>query len=220
MRLMLKFEEADRPSFIELAKLVLTSEDNTLHSFKIENQFKEERKENFPSSSLPNKKVKAGEMASSLNVSQHLNGDSNTFPKDMESSSNFMTQADLFKNYVEVNNLYVNFENEMYWFEFGGQRIGRLELKSGPELEEPCTWKLMGKYKFEFPSHFTIVFTEDKYGIFILGGTGANCLNFKDKNINAKANMPEKTFFAAVYLKGNIYTFGGYDSYEKVQLKS
>jgi len=28
--LMLKFDESERPSFIELAKLVLTSEDNTL----------------------------------------------------------------------------------------------------------------------------------------------------------------------------------------------
>jgi len=30
IKLMLKFDEAERPSFIELAKLVLTSEDNTL----------------------------------------------------------------------------------------------------------------------------------------------------------------------------------------------
>lgn len=29
---MLKFDEADRPSFVELAKLVLTSTENTLES--------------------------------------------------------------------------------------------------------------------------------------------------------------------------------------------
>lgn len=34
LRLMLKFEEADRPSFIELAKLVLTSTENTIDSPK------------------------------------------------------------------------------------------------------------------------------------------------------------------------------------------
>ena len=34
IRLMLKFEEADRPSFVELAKLVLTSTENTLESPK------------------------------------------------------------------------------------------------------------------------------------------------------------------------------------------
>jgi len=32
--------------------------------------------------------------------------------------------------------------------------------------------------------------------------------------------MPEKSFFASVYLNGIIYTFGGYDNYEKTQLKS
>ena len=32
--------------------------------------------------------------------------------------------------------------------------------------------------------------------------------------------MPEKSFFSAVYLKEKIYTFGGYDNYDKVQLKS
>jgi len=33
--------------------------------------------------------------------------------------------------------------------------------------------------------------------------------------------MPsEKTFFANVYFDGIIYTFGGYDAYEKVQLRS
>jgi hypothetical protein len=34
VRLMLKFEEQDRPSFIELAKLVLTSTENTIDSPK------------------------------------------------------------------------------------------------------------------------------------------------------------------------------------------
>jgi hypothetical protein len=34
IRLMLKFEENDRPSFIELSKLVLTSTENTIESPK------------------------------------------------------------------------------------------------------------------------------------------------------------------------------------------
>jgi hypothetical protein len=33
--------------------------------------------------------------------------------------------------------------------------------------------------------------------------------------------MPqEKTFFPAVHFKGIIYTFGGYDAYDKVQLST
>jgi len=37
---MLKFEECDRPSFIELAKLVLTSTENTIESPKGESKIK------------------------------------------------------------------------------------------------------------------------------------------------------------------------------------
>lgn len=35
IRLMLKFEESERPSFVELAKLVLTSTENTIESPKV-----------------------------------------------------------------------------------------------------------------------------------------------------------------------------------------
>jgi len=35
LRLMLKFEEPERPSFVELAKLVLTSTENSFHSSKV-----------------------------------------------------------------------------------------------------------------------------------------------------------------------------------------
>ena len=38
IRLMLKFEEPERPSFIELAKLVLTSTENTIESPKEKKQ--------------------------------------------------------------------------------------------------------------------------------------------------------------------------------------
>ncbi|CAI2361905.1 unnamed protein product [Moneuplotes crassus] len=220
LRMMLNFDEKERPSFVELAKQVFTSEDVSMQSKKEEIATREEVKENFPSSTLPRKKRSSREMVNSQNESHHLKEDSNSFGGDMDESSNFLSQSDLFKNYVEVNNLYVNSEPEMFWFEFGGQRIGKLDLKSGPELEEPCTWKLLGKYKYEFSSHFTIVFTDEKHGMYILGGRSNNCLNFKDKNVVCKAKMSEKTFFSAVYLNGLIYTFGGYDSYDKVQLNT
>ena len=37
--------------------------------------------------------------------------------------------------------------------------------------------------------------------------------------MKAKANMPEKSFFSAVFLGNKIYTFGGFDIYDKLQLK-
>ena len=44
IRLMLKFEEKDRPSFVELAKLVLTSTENSLESPKVDGGVKKPAK--------------------------------------------------------------------------------------------------------------------------------------------------------------------------------
>ena len=68
-----------------------------------------------------------------------------------------------------------------------------------------------------------MVFISDEKGFYILGGNGnANtCLNYDYKTLKVKAQMPqEKTFFAAIYFDGIIYTFGGYDAYDKVQLNT
>mgnify|MGYP003353072498 CR=1 FL=1 len=37
-----------------------------------------------------------------------------------------MTQSELFKQYSDQNNLYLNLTNNMFWFEFGGNKIGRI----------------------------------------------------------------------------------------------
>ena len=130
-----------------------------------------------------------------------------------------MTQADLFKNYADSNNLYLIWIDFMHWFEYGGGRIGRKAVKSPKDEEDENKWKLCAKYKKNFASHQTIVISE-KHGFFILGGSGSNCIQFKDDQLKHKESMPEKSFFSAVMLKDKIYTFGGYDNYEKVQLKT
>ena len=52
-----------------------------------------------------------------------------------------------------------------------------------------------------------------------MGGNGNKQSNllYNGKTIKVMAGMPsEKTFFSTVYFDGIIYTFGGYDSYEKM----
>lgn len=121
----------------------------------------------------------------------------------------------------------------MHWFEFGGNKIGRLYIE-GPEAEEFPKWRLISKYKGEFPCHFTLAYvnpgaynapetaaviaSNKNVGTwFLLGGMGNNCLQYIDKNIVYKCPMlQEKSFFAAVVVKGaHIYTFGGYENVEK-----
>jgi hypothetical protein len=56
-----------------------------------------------------------------------------------------------------------------------------------------------------------------------MGGNGNKYSNlvYDGKTIKVLAQMPsEKTFFANVYHDGWIYTFGGYDAYDKVQLRT
>ncbi len=115
-----------------------------------------------------------------------------------------MTQSELFKSYAEQNHLYLNLTNAMHWFEFGGNKIGRLFIE-GPEAEEFPKWRLIAKYKAEFGCHFTLVYVNGGHvgggaadlatqvaanrnigSWFLLGGMGANCLQYIDKNVIPK----------------------------------
>jgi len=90
-------------------------------------------------------------------------------------------------------------------------------------LPPSFTWRLKGKYKFPFSSHFAQVFISHDDGYYLLGANGNNNsnLHYNLKTVKVKANMPhEKTFFAFFHHAGIIYTFGGYDAYDKVQLSS
>lgn len=65
----------------------------------------------------------------------------------------------------------------------------------------------------------TMVYINESDSWFILGGMGSRDTNLQyvGKKLKVKAQMPqEKTFFPAVYHRGIIYTFGGYDGYDKV----
>lgn len=147
-----------------------------------------------------------------------------------------MTQAELFRSYSEGNHLYLNLTNNMYWFEFGGNKIGRLFVE-GAEADEFPKWRLIAKFKGEFPCHFTTIYvnggaqgqkplTEKENpnigSWFLIGGMGNNCLHYIDKNIVHKSPMlSEKSFFSAVCVRGSIiYTLGGYENVEKFQLKT
>ena len=50
----------------------------------------------------------------------------------MAQQQQLMTQSELFKSYADQNFLYLNITNSMHWFEFGGNKIGRLYIE-GPD---------------------------------------------------------------------------------------
>lgn len=79
----------------------------------------------------------------------------------------------------------------------------------------------MGQYRDEFSPHQSIIYNLDTQHIHVLGSNGNkdSHLMFDGKTVKQLAQMPcEKTFFAAVYHEKFIYTFGGYDAYDKCQI--
>ena len=42
--------------------------------------------------------------------------------------NNYLTQAELFRSYTEQNRLYINIANIAHWFEYGGRRMGTMNI--------------------------------------------------------------------------------------------
>lgn len=64
-----------------------------------------------------------------------------------------------------------------------------------------------------------ILYDNESQHFFILGSNGNknSTLRYDQKTVKALMPMPqEKTFFTAVMHDSMIYTFGGYDAYDKV----
>lgn len=66
-----------------------------------------------------------------LTHSTHRSGQAAEFvdeEEEEEAQNNIVTQAELFKSYAEQNSLYVNQCLNVYWFEYGGKKIGRMNM--------------------------------------------------------------------------------------------
>lgn len=179
IKLMLRFNEAERPSFTELAKLVLTDQSVT------------STPKDLYARKGPKKEAMSVSVQNNSKLGRHSDSNPTTQTQQLEedSQANLMTQSELFKAYSDQNHLYLNLTNNMLWFEFGGSKIGRLQLEG--ENSDYSAWRLVAKYKGEFSCHFTTVFVNGgAQGLrpiteevnknvgswFLLGGVGNNCL--------------------------------------------
>jgi len=252
---MLKFEEAERPTFVELAKTFLEKPfndnpnepsrlkkgegdneilgdsqdaidpDNSQNDIleetvkKPEKNLEETKKKpvvekNEPEQAVHSLVTKKGAPVESL--PQKKGEESKISVSNDQSSEQLLTQAELFRAYAKSNDLHVCVTDYVYWFEYGGNTIGEIDVN-----QAEAKWKIVGKYKNEFSSHFVMVYA-DQHGYYLLGpNVAGTCLKYHDKRLIPRQNMlHEKSFFCAVYLRGKIYTFGGYDVAEKLQLKN
>jgi serine/threonine protein kinase len=123
----------------------------------------------------------------------------------------------MFRNYVDKFKLKFNMNKITYWCEYGGNMIGKFYSN-----KEENKWKLIGKYKAEFPAHFVIVYVDEDYGHYLIGGTDTNnTFQYRDGQITKKSSMNvERSFASCLYINGAILAIGGYEFNDKNQLAS
>lgn len=127
-------------------------------------------------------------------------------------------KKEIFKQYISRQKLKFNMNKITYWFEYGGNIIGKYYIN-----KEDSKWKLIGKYNNnEFPSHYQTVYVDDEIGYFLIGGIDSNnTFQFKSGQIIKKTSMNvERSFMSVVHFNNVIFAIGGYDYNEKNQLKS
>jgi serine/threonine protein kinase len=170
-----------------------------------------------------------------LELSKYLFGESyfpridrslQDFSKDNRKNLNVSSQTKkktndekllLFKSYVDSNGLKFNTNNITYWFEYGGNMIAKYYLN-----KEANKWKLIGKYKSEFPGHFQIIFIDEDIGHFLVGGVdNNNTFQYRDGQIVKKSSMNvDRSFMMVVLVNNTLLAIGGYENLEKNQLAS
>lgn len=123
----------------------------------------------------------------------------------------------LFKQYVDKFNLKFNMNKITFWYEYGGNMIAKYYAN-----KDDNKWKLIGKFKSDFSSHFLIVFVDEDVGHFLIGGTDQNnTFQYRDGQIIKKASMNvDRSFMAVAHVGGSILAIGGYEYTDKIQLSS
>ena len=133
-----------------------------------------------------------------------------------------------FKDYVNENKIYINLQDIYYWFEYGGKSIGEFKIKNknvdnNINDEERYKWNILPKKNsFNFPYHYILVYVDEKYGYYLLGGCDPdNCFNFKDGIITKKTSMTcQRSFMATISNDCLIFAIGGFDYKTKSQIGS
>jgi len=208
LRKMLMFDEERRANFTELAKHIFG--DN--YQPKIE-------KTNYDFFIGGGKVNDLNNLNNNIHnqVNNNNNNINNLANQNKKRDCTREEKAELFRQSCEKQNLKFNMNKITYWFEFGGNMIAKFYIE-----KDESKWKLIGKYKSEFPSHFQVLFVDDDYGHFIIGGTDCNnTFQYRDGQITKKNSFNiDRSFMSLVLLNNTILAIGGYEYNEKNQIGS
>ena len=216
--LMLKFEENERPNFIELERYLAKSNDYIPRPDMTLIQFFELKKLNKSNKSLLSQSTSNNNLNSKNN-----NNNSNSSTAITNEISD--TQKIKIFNQYKIKNKFNNLKNlkNAFWFEYGGNMIARHIISKNDTTSK---WRLIAKYKSSFSYHFLTIYAGEEYGYFLIGGTNSNnTLQYINNQIIRKNSMNiERSFMSALFFLNNniptILAIGGYDYCDKGQLSS
>ena len=217
--MMLKFDENERPNFIELERFLAKNKDYTPRADMTLLQYLEQKKINKSYKYIQN---------NNKNISNNDNNNSaNSNLNQSSSTTNDISDAQKTKifNQYKIRNKLNNmlYLKNAFWFEYGGNMIARhIILKNDTKSK----WRLIAKYKSLFSNHFITIYAGEVFGFFLIGGTNSNnTLQYVNNQIIQKNSMNiERSFMSCLFLNINkipiILAIGGYDYTDKGQLSS
>ena len=227
---MLKFDENERPNFIELERYLAKNKDYTPRADMTLIQYLEQKKAYKSNKYLQNNTNKN---ANSNDANNNLtNKNNNNISNNNNSSQSSATTTDISDtqkikifNQYKIKNKLNNIQNikNAFWFEYGGNMIARHIIQKN---DTKSKWRLIAKYKSSFSNHFITIYTGESFGFFLIGGTNSNnTLQYINNQIIQKNSMNiERSFMSCLYMNNNdsptILAIGGYDYSDKGQLSS
>ena len=228
LSLMLKFDENERPNFVELAKYLAKSNDYVPKPDMTLIQYLEQKNMNKSYKYLQNNNnIKNSSYNNENNNDSNILNNKNNNSSQSSATTNDISDTQkikIFNQYKiknKLNNL-LTLKNA-YWFEYGGNMIARHIISKN---DTKSKWRLIAKYKSSFSNHFLTIYAGEAHGFFLIGGTNSNnTLQFINNQIIQKNSMNiERSFMSCLFLNQNnkptILAIGGYDYSDKGQLSS
>ena len=205
---MLQFNEDKRPNFIELGKFI-AGNDFVPRTDKSIMQYIRER---------VNREQNQNQIQNVNNNKSNIQNNNNNINNNKENDEQ---KEFYFSQYIKKHNLKFTMRKIAYWFEYGGNMIAKHQIIKN---DNNSKWKLIAKYKGNFPYHCITLYTNEQFGIYIIGGTdNNNTYQFLNGQIYRKNSMNiERSFMSCLFIPhlNSILSIGGYDYTDKNQLSS
>ena len=226
LSLMLKFDENERPNFIELVRYLAKNNEYTPRADMTLIQYLEQKKMNKVNKYLQNNNDKNSFSTDYANNNNNLVNNKNNSSQSSSTTNDISDnqKMKIFNQYKlrnKLNNI-LTLKNA-FWFEYGGNMIARHIISKN---DTKSKWRLIAKYKSSFSNHFLTIFAGEAFGFFLIGGTNSNnTLQYINNQIIQKNSMNiERSFMSCLFLNINnnptILAIGGYDYSDKGQLSS